>query len=388
MDMEQDLTQIHISRPTAFLKSVKARNYSCALIIDAAIRHRLEVHHIEGLSYVLSGNGREVFFHKQMAGQVAFGAMQIVHSKSITIEMLNRKGVPTPRSKRFGKHHKNDALRFFNEVRTDRAVMKPVDSGYGNGVHTDIRTRGDFEEAWSTISRKWGPVIVEEFVPGVECRYFVLGSKVLAVTNRVPAHVVGDGISSVASLIKQKNNEARTQNVALKPVPDDDLSVRALAEQGLDMSSIPEGSRIVYLRNVSNISQGGDSIDVTEAVHPSLKQLAIDAVRAIPGLVYAGLDMIAEDHHRPLQGQIARILEINDYPMLSMHHFPAQGTARPVADAIIRHIFFGDDPVDPSWIPFDQNLFVLRCFGPGSVRSRSEIFSVASSLDGGVPQAS
>ncbi|MXQ13985.1 hypothetical protein [Microvirga makkahensis] len=386
--MEQDLTRFHISRPAAFLKCVKARNYSCALIIDAAIRHHLEVHHIEGLSYVLSGNGREVFFHKQMAGQVAFGAMQIVQSKSITIQILNRKGIPTPRSKRFGKHQKNDALRFFNKVRTDRAVMKPVEAAYGKGVHTGIRTQGDFEEAWSTISRKWGSVIVEEFVPGVECRYFVLDSKVLAVTNRVPAHVVGDGISSVANLISQKNDEARTQNVALKPVPDDDLSARVLAEQGLDMSSVPEGKRIVYLRNVSNISQGGDSIDMTEAVHPSLKQLAIDAVRAIPGLIYAGLDMIAEDHRRPLQGQIARILEINDYPMLSMHHFPAQGTARPVADAVIRHIFFDDGPVDPSWIPFDQNLFMLRCFGPGSVRFRDEILSAASPSNGEVPGAS
>jgi cyanophycin synthetase len=366
--MEQDLTQNHIDRPIAFLKSVKARNYSCALIIDAAIRHRLEVDHIEGLSYIVSGNAREVFFHKQMADRISFGAVKIVMNKSLTIEILKRRGIPTPRSKRFRKHQKNDALRFFNEVRTDRAVMKPVDAAYGNGVHTDIREQGDFEEAWSTISQRWGSVIVEEFVPGVECRYFVVGSNVLAVTQRVPAHVVGDGISSVAGLIRQKNNEARRQNVALKRVPDDDLSARVLVEQGFDMDSIPQVNRIVYLRKVSNISQGGDSVDVTDEVDPSLKQLAVDALHAIPGLIYAGLDIIAEDHHRPLQGQTARIIEINDYPMLSMHHFPAQGTARPVADAIIRHIFFGDDRVDLSWIPFDGDLFMQRCRDPGPLR--------------------
>ncbi len=230
--MEQDLIKDYAAL-SSFLRNMGEKEYvSCALIIDAAIRHRLKVDHIEGLSYIVSGNGREVFFHKQMAGEISFGAMKIVHNKSITIKILNRRGIPTPRSKKFGKHQKNSALRFFNEVRTDRAVMKPVDSAYGKGVHTNIRERGDFEEAWSTISQRWGSVIVEQFVPGVECRYFVLGSKVLAVQNRVPAHVVGNGISSVASLINQKN-EARKQNVALRAVTSDDLSVRVLADQGL-----------------------------------------------------------------------------------------------------------------------------------------------------------
>jgi cyanophycin synthetase len=368
--MEQDLT--HIDRPIAFLKSVKARSYSCALIIDAALRHHLEVDHIDGLSYIVSGNGREVFFHEQMAGQISFGAVKIVKNKSLTIEILNRHGIPTPHSRRFRKHQKADALRFFNEVRTDRAVMKPVDAAHGNGVHTDIREQGDFEEAWSTIFERWRSVIVEEFVPGVECRYFVLDSNVLAVTRRVPAHVVGDGSSSVASLIRQKNNEERSQNVALKQVPDDDLSVRVLVEQGYDLGSIPEVNRIVYLRKVSNISQGGDSVDVTDEVDPSLKQLAVDALHAIPGLLYAGLDIIAEDHRRPLQGQTVRIIEINDYPMLSMHHFPAQGIARPVADAIIRHIFFGNDRVDLSWIPFDSDLFMQRCRDPRPLRKATK----------------
>jgi cyanophycin synthetase len=366
--MEPELIEDHNSLSTLFRDSFKKNEYACALIVDAAIRHRLKVDQIEGLSYIVSGNGREVFFHKHMAGQVSFGAMKIVHSKSITIEILNRRGIPTPRSKKFGKHQKKSALRFFNEVRTDRAVMKPVDSAYGKGVHTDIRERGDFEDAWSTISQRWGSVIVEQFVPGVECRYFVLGSKVLAVANRVPAHVIGDGISSVASLINQKN-EAREQNVVLKSVPSDDLSARVLADQGLKMDSIPEVNRVVYLRKVSNFSQGGDSIDVTDEVDPSLKKLAINAVRAIPGLTYAGVDMIAEDHRRPLHGQTACILEINEYPGLAVHYFPSQGNARHIADAIIRHIFFRNNRVDPSWIPFDENLFMRRYRGLGSVSS-------------------
>jgi D-alanine-D-alanine ligase-like ATP-grasp enzyme len=370
--MEQDLTQNHLDRPIAFLKSVKARAYNCALIIDAAIRHHLEVDHLDGLSYMVSGNGREVFFNAQMAGQISFGATKIVEDKSLTIKILNRHGLPTPRSGRFRKHQKEDALRFFKEIRTDRAVMKPANAAHGHGVHTNIREQSDFEEAWSTIFARWRSVIVEEFVPGIECRYFVLDSKVLAVTCRVPAHVVGDGSSSIANLIRQKNNEERRQNVALEPVPDDDLSIRVLAEQGYGLDSIPELDRIVYLRKVSNISQGGDSVDVTDEVDPSIKQLAVDALHSIPGLLYTGLDIIAEDHRRPLQGQSVRIIEMNDYPMLSMHHFPAHGTVRPVADAIIRHLFFGNDQEDLNWLPFDRGVFMERCRDPRPLRKATK----------------
>ena len=38
------------------------------------------------------------------------------------------------------------------------------------------------------------------------------------------------------------------------------------------------------LNGLSNIHAGGESVDVTELVHPDLTALAVDAVRAIPGL--------------------------------------------------------------------------------------------------------
>jgi D-alanine-D-alanine ligase-like ATP-grasp enzyme len=102
---------------------------------------------------------------------------------------------------------------------------------------------------------------------------------------------------------------------------------------------------------------------MTEEVDPSLKQLATDAAHATSGLMYARLDTIAEDHRRPLHVQTVCTLEINHHPMLSIHHLPAQGKARHVSDAIIRHIFFGDDRVDRTRIPFDENLFTQRCRG-------------------------
>lgn len=111
----------------------------------------------------------------------------------------------------------------------------------------------------------------------------------------------------------------------------DDRVKALLKESDLDFSSIPEKGARVYLRRVSNISQVGDAIDVTDRVHQSIKEIVIKAINAIPGLSFAGIDFLCTDITKKQTEDSYVIIEINDSPGFDIHHFPYEGKNRHAA---------------------------------------------------------
>jgi cyanophycin synthetase len=49
-------------------------------------------------------------------------------------------------------------------------------------------------------------VIIQEFFKGEDFRIMVVGHKVVAVMKRIPAHIFGDGISTIKDLIAREND--------------------------------------------------------------------------------------------------------------------------------------------------------------------------------------
>ncbi len=114
-------------------------------------------------------------------------------------------------------------------------------------------------------------------------------------TNRDPANVVGDGIHNIKELIKIKNsdpNRGKKNEKPLTKIKIDNITRQNLVEQNIKLNYIPAKGKKIYLRKESNISTGGDSIDVTDQVHSDLKKIAVASVKAIPGLAYAGVDLM------------------------------------------------------------------------------------------------
>src|SRR5699024_3283117 len=88
----------------------------------------------------------------------------------------------------------------------------------------------------------------------------------------------------------------------------------------------------VYLKGESNISAGGDSIDVTDSIRPEVREVAVAAVKAIPDLHHAGVDMIVNE-------QEAVVIEINSTGSTALHTFPLYGESQNVAEKIIDYYF-------------------------------------------------
>ena len=108
-----------------------------------------------------------------------------------------------------------------------------------------------------------------------------------------------------------------------------------LTHSGLDPNFVPEPGQRIFLSDLSNLHQGADLIDATDAVHRSYIEMVERALSHWPTMVLCGADVAIEDASQPLSEANHHILEFNCLPGFNGHHYPTQGQPRDVAGAII-----------------------------------------------------
>jgi D-alanine-D-alanine ligase-like ATP-grasp enzyme len=215
-------------------------------------------------------------------------------------------------------------------------VVKPTTTNFGIGInflHAPVSVV-QLEEAVARALQHDDTCIIEEMLQGEEYRFLVIDYVVRAVGQRVPANVVGDGKSSIEELVRIKNSDPRRGTGHRKPlelIQLGEVECRELNKQGLAVSTVvPEGKQ-VFLRLNSNISTGGDSVDVTELVHPSFMAMAEHAARVV-GSRLTGVDVIAQAITEPAASGNHGIIEMNFNPVLFMHELPHSGPGQKVVD--------------------------------------------------------
>ncbi len=258
----------------------------------------------------------------------------IAQDKALTKRLLSDIGVPVPEGRRVADAE--DAVRAAEEIGT-AVVVKPVDGNHGRAVIPQLTEPEDIRRAFDLALREGSGVIVERFVPGDEHRLLVVGSKMVAAARGEPISVTADGIQTVEQLIHNVVNadprRGEDESQPLNPVEIDEALCMALAQQKLNLQSIPAAGREVLIKRYDNLS-----MDVTEKVHPSVARDVVRAVQMV-GLDIAGVDLVACDISRPLDQQAGAIVEVNAGPGLLMHVKPTHGSPQPVGTAIIDHIF-------------------------------------------------
>jgi len=177
-------------------------------------------------------------------------------------------------------------------------------------------------------------VIVEEFVEGKEFRLLVIGRKVVGVIHRIPANITGDGIHKIKELIKLKNANPKNFKIKKEHIRTGEAEKSKLRKQGLTINSIPNKGQQVFLRDNSNVSTGGDPIDMSEDVHKSYKEAAVKAAKAMNARI-CGVDLIIKDIKKPATKNNYAIIETNFNPVLKFHNFPQEGKNRKVGKAVL-----------------------------------------------------
>ena len=255
-----------------------------------------------------------------------------VPKKHIAKKHFQRSGVPVAEGRIFKLEEREEAADYVRSLSTP-VVMKPTRGAGGANVVTGVRTSEDFDKAWLTISdakSTGGMILIEEQFSGIDIRVMVVRGRYVAASSRVPAFVVGDGVTSFENLVKAAHVEQKT-NAYLKRMPIQP-DYGWLSRIGINKGTILEAGEIQVLGLVFNLHQGGINVDVTDRLPARFISIAEAAANAIPGLAVAGVDLMVSGVD---DASGAIVLEAITAANIAVHHYPAYGESVDVAAKIL-----------------------------------------------------
>jgi cyanophycin synthetase len=274
-----------------------------------------------------------------MTDKTGILGVELACDKEATKRILAAAGVPVPRGTVI--NFLDDLEEAIEYVGGYPIVIKPLDGNHGRGITIDIRNWEEAEAAYEAARQVSRSIIVERYYVGRDHRVLVVDGKVVAVAERVPAHVVGDGRSTIAELIEETNkdpNRGDGHDKVLTKIELDRTSYQLLERQGHTLNTVLTKGTICYLRATANLSTGGIAVDRTDEIHPETIWMAQRVVKTI-GLDIAGLDVVTTDISRPLREVDGVIVEVNAAPGFRMHVAPSVGIPRNVAGAVMDMLF-------------------------------------------------
>ncbi|QJA08958.1 bifunctional glutamate--cysteine ligase GshA/glutathione synthetase GshB [Romboutsia sp. CE17] len=263
-----------------------------------------------------------------------------MENKVVTKKILQINDIKVPDGSEFDNI--DDAISEIDNFINKPIVIKPKSTNFGTGISIFPQgaNKEDIKRAFEIAFKYDNTVLVEEFISGKEYRFLVIGDKVVGILHRVPANVVGDGEKSIRQLVEIKNQSplrGKGYKTPLEKINLDESAALFLKHRGLDFDYIPKKDETVYLRENSNISTGGDSIDYTDDIPQKFKDIAVRASKAI-GANICGVDMMIDDYTNE-SSQYA-IIELNFNPAIHIHSYPYIGKERDVAKEILEILDF------------------------------------------------
>ena len=294
----------------------------------------LKLWHKDHVEYVKNGN---------MTSKDNYVVPLAMANKTVTKKILADAGFPVPTGDEFTSLEQG--LAYYPLIKEKQIVVKPKSTNFGLGISIfqEPTSLENYKKALEIAFTEDTAVLVEEFIPGTEYRFFILDGRCEAVLLRVAANVVGDGKHTIRELVAQKNANplrGRDHRSPLEIIALGDIEQLMLTQQGYTPDDIlPEGKKVNLRRN-SNISTGGDSIDVTEIMDSSYQELAA-AMATSMGAWACGVDLIIPDKTQPAskENPHCTCIELNFNPSMYMHTYCAEGPGQAITPKILDKLF-------------------------------------------------
>lgn len=343
-DFQAEFEQFLIrAERTAFGPSTQA-------LVDEAVSRDIPWMRLNEASLVQLGQGCYAKrIRATMTSQTSALATDIASDKDMTNKLLAAAGLPVPKAE--SVRTLRGALQAARWVGYP-VVIKPLDGNHGRGVVLDVMSDEELEAGYDVAKAesRSGYLQVEKYITGNDYRFLVVGGRIAAVAERVPAHVIGDGEHTVNELVEITNADPRRgvgHEKVLTRIRLDDAAEALVRAQGFGMDDVPPDGVMVKLALTANMSTGGISIDRTTDAHPDNIEIAEEAARVV-GLDVAGIDFIAEDITQPVRESGGAICEVNAAPGFRMHTHPTMGEPQYIAKPVIDLLF---PPGTPSRVP-------------------------------------
>lgn len=295
----------------------------------------------------LTGNGKTSYVKQATKTEADnYASVLAMENKVVTKKILEKNGIRVPGG---GEYASPEAFEAVVSAYAGRpVVIKPKSTNFGLGIF--IFEHGGSEEDLLAAAKKAfsydDTILVEDYLSGQEFRFLVIDGQTVAVLKRVAANVTGDGVHTIEQLIDIKNEHPFRgvgYTAPMKKIVIDEQTEIYLKNQGLSPRSVPKPEQTVFLRGNSNISTGGDSIDMTDEMPESFKRDAEKAAEAI-GAAFCGVDMIIEDYKNPDSPR--GIIELNFNPSTDMHAFPMHGKERRTGAYVLSTLGLIDDTIE------------------------------------------
>lgn len=297
-----------------------------------------------GSVYQLGYGCHQRLIQATITSQTSALAVDLAGDKMLTKQLLASAGLPVPPGRLVSSQPEiNQAIRELGYP----VVIKPLHGNQGKGVSLNLNSPREAEAAFRIAHQYDKQIVVESHVQGKHYRLLVIGGRMVAAAQRLPAQVTGDGVHTINELIEASNKDPRRGVGHERPLTKlhlDPVALLELGRQGYQPDSRPEPGVAVLLRSNANISNGGMSIDVTDQVHPDNVGLVERAGR-LSGLDTAGIDLVCGDISAPVTVSGGAIIEINAAPGFRMHLSPQTGEPREVGRALVDYLFPPGSPV-------------------------------------------
>jgi len=266
-----------------------------------------------------------------------YASILAMENKLVTKKILKEHGIKVPGG--FEYTSIETAKESFVLLHGKPVVIKPNQTNFGLGI-TILKDNNDeliFQRAVDIAFEHDSTILIEEFIEGKEFRFFVIGDEVVGILHRVPANVTGDSVKTIQELVQIKNQyplRGKGYHTPLEKIQLGEAESMFLMAQQKTFDYIPALQETVYLRENSNISTGGDSIDFTDEIPFSYKQIAVKAAKAL-NVVITGLDMMIPDYTKEPTEDNYAIIELNFNPAIHIHCHPFKGKNRKLNEKLM-----------------------------------------------------
>ncbi|MFT4698190.1 MAG: cyanophycin synthetase [Flavobacteriaceae bacterium] len=334
-DLEEDIQEMRE------LREAQRLGPSTGSIVEEAARRGIPWIRLNKYSLVQLGYGaNQKRIQATVTSETSSIGVEIACDKEDTKYLLEQAEVDVPRGDIIRRERSlNDACDYVGFP----LVIKPVDGNHGRGITVDINNYKDALVAFNHAkdSSRSGAIIVEKFITGDDYRLLVINNQLVAAAIRTPAHVIGNGKSSIQELIDVVNSDPRRgygHEKVLTQITTNELTQTLIKSAGYTLDSVlPEGERLI-LKDTANLSTGGTAEDITDIIHPANVSMA-ERISKIIDLDICGIDIMTTDISKPLSETGGAVLEVNAGPGFRMHLAPTTGLPRNVAAPVIDKLF-------------------------------------------------
>lgn len=313
-------------------------------LVDEARKRGIPFLRLNDQSLVQFGYGKyQKRIQATVTSETRHIAVEIAQDKELTNKLLKDTGLPVPQSILVSSEE--EAVEAAEGIGYP-CVVKPYNLSHGRGVALNLQNADQVKDAYQRCAEMTDYMLVESYLSGNDHRILVVNDEVVAVSERVPGHVVGDGRSTIRELVDVVNSDPRRgvgHEKILTQIAIDHQAERLLGQAGYTLDTILDNRQQFFLRSTGNLSTGGTAIDRTDVIHPDNIEIARRAAKVI-GLDIAGIDVITPDISRSVREAGGGIVEVNAAPGFRMHVSPTEGRPRNVASPVMDMLFPANTP--------------------------------------------